>query len=92
MNTICNATSTRQEEAEKLAARSDAMLVIGGKHSSNSRKLYEICKNQCENTFFIQTVDDLSSISLGSFTSLGITAGASTPNTIIQEVLKACQI
>lgn len=92
VNTICNATSTRQEEAEKLAARSDAMLVIGGKHSSNSRKLYEICKNQCENTFFIQTVDDLSSISLGSFTSLGITAGASTPNTIIQEVLKACQI
>ncbi len=92
VNTICNATSTRQEEAEELASRSDAMLVIGGKHSSNSRKLYEICKNQCENTFFIQTVDDLSSISLGSFTSLGITAGASTPNTIIQEVLKACQI
>lgn len=92
VNTICNATSTRQEEAEKLAARSDAMIVIGGKHSSNSRKLYEICKNQCANTFFIQTVDDLSSISLSSFTSLGITAGASTPNTIIQEVLKACQI
>lgn len=92
VNTICNATSTRQEEAEKLAARSDAMIVIGGKHSSNSRKLYEICKNQCENTFFIQTVDDLSSVSLTSFTSLGITAGASTPNTIIQEVQKACQI
>lgn len=92
VNTICNATSTRQEEAEKLAAKSDAMIVIGGTHSSNSRKLYEICKNQCENTFFIQTVDDLRSISLGSFTSLGITAGASTPNTIIQEVLKACQI
>lgn len=92
VNTICNATSTRQQEAEQLAARSDAMLVIGGKHSSNSRKLYEICKNQCENTFFIQTVDDLSAISLDSFTSLGITAGASTPNNIIQEVLKACQI
>lgn len=92
VNTICNATSTRQKEAEKLAARSDAMIVIGGRHSSNSRKLYEICKNQCENTFFIQTVDDLRTISLDSFTSLGITAGASTPNTIIQEVLKACQI
>ncbi len=92
VNTICNATSTRQQEAEHLAARSDAMLVIGGRHSSNSRKLYEICKNQCENTFFIQTVDDLSAISLDSFTSLGITAGASTPNNIIQEVLKACQI
>lgn len=91
VNTICNATTTRQSEAEKLAARSEAMLVIGGMQSSNSRKLYEICKNQCENTFFIQTVDDLSSISLSSFTSLGITAGASTPNTIIQEVLEACQ-
>ena len=91
VNTICNATSTRQKEAEKLASRSDAMIIIGGKHSSNSRKLYEICKNQCENTFFIQTVDDLRLISLDSFTSLGITAGASTPNTIIQEVLRACQ-
>ena len=92
VNTICNATSTRQKEAEELAARSEAMIVIGGKHSSNSRKLYEICKNQCANTFFIQTVDELSSISLSSFTSLGITAGASTPNNIIQEVLRACQI
>lgn len=91
VNTICNATSTRQKEAEELAARSDAMIVIGGKHSSNSRKLYEICKNQCENTFFIQTVDDLKDVSFDSFTSLGITAGASTPNNIIQEVLEACQ-
>lgn len=91
VNTICNATSTRQAEAESLATRSDAMIVIGGTHSSNSRKLYEICKNQCENTFFIQTVDDLKEISFDSFTSLGITAGASTPNTIIQEVLRACQ-
>lgn len=91
VNTICNATSTRQKEAESLAERSDAMIVIGGTHSSNSRKLYEICKNQCANTFFIQTVDDLEEISFDSFTSLGITAGASTPNTIIQEVLKACQ-
>ncbi len=91
VNTICNATSTRQKEAESLAKRSDAMIVIGGTHSSNSRKLYEICKNQCENTFFIQTVEDLKDLSFESFTSLGITAGASTPNTIIQEVLKACQ-
>ena len=91
VNTICNATATRQKEAAELADSSDAMLVIGGRHSSNSRKLYEICKNQCENTFFIQTVDDLRNISLESFTSLGITAGASTPNNIIQEVLEACQ-
>ena len=59
VNTICNATSTRQTEAESLAKDSDAMIVIGGTHSSNSRKLYEICKNQCENTFFIQTAEDL---------------------------------
>jgi len=91
VNTICNATSTRQKETEELAARSDAMIIIGGKHSSNSRKLYEICKNQCENTFFIQTADDLEGISFDSFASLGITAGASTPNNIIQEVLEACQ-
>ena len=91
VNTICNATSTRHKEAEELAARSDAMIIIGGKHSSNSRKLYEICKNQCENTFFIQTADDLEGISFDSFASLGITAGASTPNNIIQEVLEACQ-
>ena len=91
VNTICNATSTRQKEAEELAARSDAMIIIGGKHSSNSRKLYEICKNQCENTFFIQTADDLEGISFDSFASVGITAGASTPNNIIQEVLEACQ-
>ena len=91
VNTICNATSTRQKEAEELAARSYAMIIIGGKHSSNSRKLYEICKNQCENTFFIQTADDLEGISFDSFASLGITAGASTPNNIIQEVLEACQ-
>lgn len=92
VNTICNATSERQKEAEELAARCDAMIVIGGMHSSNSRKLYDICKNQCENTFFIQTVDDLKDKDLRSFTSLGITAGASTPKNIIQEVLRACQI
>ncbi len=91
VNTICNATSTRQKEAEELAGRSEAMIVIGGRHSSNSRKLYEICKNQCENTFFIQTADELSTIPLHSYASLGITAGASTPNNIIQEVLRACQ-
>ena len=86
-----NATAVRQKEAEELAVRSEAMIVIGGTNSSNSRKLFDICKNQCENTYFIQTAEDLSSIDLSSFASLGITAGASTPNTIIQEVLRACQ-
>ncbi len=91
VNTICNATAERQKEARELAAQSDAMIVIGGKNSSNSRKLYEISKNQCENTFFIQTLEDLDMSQIQSSSSLGITAGASTPKNIIQEVLKACQ-
>ncbi|MBR6229541.1 MAG: 4-hydroxy-3-methylbut-2-enyl diphosphate reductase [Eubacterium sp.] len=91
VNTICRATQARQEAAEALSRRSDAMIVIGGADSSNSRKLYEICKQQCANTFFIQTADSLGEISFDGFASLGITAGASTPNTLIQEVLEACQ-
>lgn len=91
VNTICNATEERQTEASQLAKQSDAMIVIGGQHSSNSQKLYEICKNECANTFFIQTVNDLEGVPLESFECLGITAGASTPNNIIQEVLLACR-
>lgn len=91
VNTICNATEERQTEARELSSRVDAMIVIGGKTSSNSQKLYEICKNQCENTYFIQTVKDLPLDKLENFQSLGITAGASTPNNIIQEVLLACR-
>ncbi len=86
MNTICNATEERQTEACTIAKQSDAMLVIGGKHSSNTQKLYEICKKECPNTYFIQTLDDLDLKQLQSFRSVGITAGASTPNNIIKEV------
>ena len=86
MNTICNATEERQTEAGTIARQSDAMLVIGGKHSSNTQKLYEICRKECENTYFIQTLDDLDWKQLQSFRSVGITAGASTPNNIIKEV------
>ena len=86
MNTICNATEERQTEAAAIAGDSDAMIVIGGKHSSNTQKLYEICKNVCPDTHFIQTLDDLDLKQLQSFRSVGITAGASTPNNIIKEV------
>ena len=86
MNTICNATEERQTEACTIARKSDAMIVIGGKHSSNTRKLYEICKEECLNTHFIQTLDDLDLKLFQSFRSVGITAGASTPNKIIKEV------
>ena len=86
MNTICNATEERQTEAREIAAKADAMIVIGGTHSSNTRKLYEICKDECENTHFIQTLDDLHLDLPKSVGLVGITAGASTPNNIIEEV------
>lgn len=86
LNTICNATEERQGEARELARESDAMIVIGGKHSSNTQKLYEISKNECPNTFYIQKLVDLDLEQFKSFRSVGITAGASTPNKIIEEV------
>ena len=86
VNTICNATEERQTEAAAIAEEVDAMIVIGGTHSSNTRKLFEICKEKCENTFYIQTLDDLYGKLPGGIGSVGITAGASTPNNIIEEV------
>ena len=86
VNTICNATEERQTEAAGIAAEVDAMIVIGGKHSSNTRKLYEICRKKCASTFFIQTLEDLQADMTGTVASVGITAGASTPNNIIEEV------
>jgi 4-hydroxy-3-methylbut-2-enyl diphosphate reductase len=86
VNTICNATQERQTEAKEIARVADAMIVIGGTHSSNSKKLYEICKGECNNTHFIQTLDDLHLELPKSVRMVGITAGASTPNNIIEEV------
>ena len=86
LNTICNATEERQTEARSIAKESDAMIVIGGKSSSNTQKLFEICKNECANTYYIQTIDDLDPAVLRSIDNVGITAGASTPNKIIEEV------
>lgn len=85
-DTICNATEVRQSEAYEMAGNNEAMIVIGGKHSSNTRKLFEICKTECANTYFIEQPDDLDLSLLRSFHSVGITAGASTPNNIIKEV------
>lgn len=85
-STICNATGERQADAEKLAASVDTMIVIGGKHSSNTQKLYEISKKQCKNTYYIQTLVDLDLAVIESAKRVGITAGASTPNNIIKEV------
>ncbi len=86
LNTICNATQERQVEAKRIASEVDAMIVIGGRHSSNTQKLYEICQRECKNTFFIQTLGDFNPECVNSVRSVGITAGASTPKQIIEEV------
>ena len=86
LNTICNATKKRQEEAARIADRVDAMIVVGDRHSSNTQKLFEICKHACNNTYYIQTLGDLNGNQLRSVETVGITAGASTPNKIIEEV------
>ena len=86
LNTICSATRERQEETYELALKSDAMIVIGSTGSSNTRKLFEISRKGCENTYYIQTVQELNFSVLRNFKNVGITAGASTPNNIIEEV------
>ena len=91
LNTICNATQERQVEAMRIASQVDVMLVIGGKHSSNTQKLYDICRKECKNTYYIQTLGDFNPECMSSVRSVGITAGASTPNNIIEEVHTECQ-
>ena len=86
LNTICNATEERQKEAQSIAGEVDTMLVIGGRHSSNTQKLFEICKEECGNTYYIQTPVDLDSEMFHRSSYVGITAGASTPKKIIEEV------
>lgn len=86
-DTICNATSIRQREAANISKSVDLMFVIGDKHSSNSFKLYSICSSNCDNTFFIETADELPLEMMKKADSIGVTAGASTPARIIKEVL-----
>ena len=86
-DTICNATNERQSEAIRLAEESDLMIVIGGRHSSNTAKLLEVCQARCPSVL-IETADELSSVELGRFQKISVTAGASTPAYIIKEVLK----
>lgn len=86
INTICNATQARQEEAGSVAHLADKMIVIGDPKSSNTQKLFGICKEYCQDTYYIQTLKDLDNVDLQEAKIVGITAGASTPNNIIQEV------
>ena len=83
--TICNATEKRQLEAAKLASQSDAMVVIGGRKSSNTAKLAQICRRYCD-TFLVEGAQELRGLELGRYSNFGVTAGASTPACIIKEV------
>jgi 4-hydroxy-3-methylbut-2-enyl diphosphate reductase len=85
-DTICNATVQRQAEADELSRIVDAMIVIGGRNSSNTQKLYEICKENCSETYLIEKADELP-IFDKNIKKVGITAGASTPETVIKEVI-----
>ena len=86
-NTICSATSKRQESCEKLAKESDLMVVIGGKNSSNTKKLYDISKKYCANSYFVQNIEDLPLKQVQKCNRIGIAAGASTPECTIKEVI-----
>lgn len=85
--TICSATEERQTEALEIASKADLMIVIGGRHSSNTRKLYEICKRQCDATYHIESIEEFELSAIGDHTVIGITAGASTPKKLIEEVI-----
>ena len=86
-NTICNATERRQRDCRFLADECDAMVIIGGKNSSNTQKLYEISKKLCQNTFFVEKIEDLPLRELAKCNKIGVAAGASTPECVIKEVI-----
>ena len=86
-NTICNATRERQESCDQLSQKVDAMVIVGGRNSSNTRKLYEISKKNCNNSFFVENIADLPLKELKKCNKIGIAAGASTPECVIKEVI-----
>ena len=87
-DTICNATSMRQQEARELSEKNDVMVVIGGRHSSNTAKLFDVCREKCGRTYLIETAAELNDIDFDGCGSVGVVAGASTPAGIIKEVIK----
>lgn len=86
-DTICNATAQRQEEAAELSGRSDVMFVVGGRHSSNTNKLFEICSEHCKHTYLVETADEVRYEQWVGASAVGVAAGASTPAGIIKEVI-----
>ncbi|HMO80332.1 MAG TPA: 4-hydroxy-3-methylbut-2-enyl diphosphate reductase [Pyrinomonadaceae bacterium] len=87
VNTICSATKDRQEAARALAGMVDAFYVIGATHSSNSVKLHGVCKEQCDRSFLIETEEDIDPADLAGVETVGVTAGASTPEWLIKRVV-----
>ena len=88
VNTICNATKIRQEETEELSKKVDCMVIVGGKNSSNTKKLYEISKKNCSNTICVEDANEIDKSFLKSGNIVGIMAGASTPQSSINSVVK----
>jgi 4-hydroxy-3-methylbut-2-enyl diphosphate reductase len=88
INTICSATRDRQDAARALSGQVDAFYIIGGRHSSNSVKLLAVCKEQCERSFLIETADEINADDLAGVNRVGVTAGASTPNWLIEQVVE----
>ena len=87
-NTICKATELRQEETRKIASKVDYMIIIGGKNSSNTQKLYEVAKQECTNTICIENAEELNTAKIKEFNKIGIMAGASTPKESIDNVIE----
>lgn len=91
LDTICQATEERQLATKQLASAVDVMIVVGDKRSSNTQKLYDISADECKETYYIQTASDMDFEKLVGKKLVGITAGASTPKKIIEEVKYKCQ-
>ncbi len=92
VNTICSATRDRQEAARALAGMVDAFYIIGGRHSSNSVKLLAVCKEQCAKSFLIETEEEINAADLIDVETVGVTAGASTPNWLIEKIVKHLEV
>lgn len=88
---ICNATSMRQKDADDISSKVDLMIIVGGKNSSNTKKLYEVSSKNCKNTIHVETKDELDINFLKQFKKVGIMAGASTPDYITDEIISLCK-
>ena len=87
-NTICRATELRQEETKEISKKVDLMIIVGGKNSSNTNKLYDIAQKNCKNAIFVESKEDLDKEKVLRFDKIGIMAGASTPQKSVDEIIE----